>query len=343
MTLTQIVNAFGAFYLGSGKAAEANRTRLFNKLFQPSITASYFMVEPTNATKWRATRAFMTRVLQPFQKDWTPLNGVEFKPKEFDLYKMKVDMEEQPDDLEPTYVGFLTRLANETNQSIENLMRTSWPFVRWYIEEYLINQMQEDLEMNEIFWGEFVAPTPGTPGAIGTTMDGINKILNDGRTSGSTVIQTTGALQTATPADFVEQIEDFVEGVFNSDPFNKLRSQDFMLFMRSYNFDRYLRGFRDKYGKETDQSTLKRNTIDGKPNITIAALPSMDAHPTTGVGSNKIWMSASKNMIRPTIFGKNMEQIQTKLANNPRTVQFWTDSWMAVNFIIDEAVAVNEL
>lgn len=343
MTLTAIIAAYGAYYLGSGKSAEANRTRLYNKIYQPSVTAGYFMLEPTNATVWRASKAVLQRVLQSWQKDWTPLAGPDFEPYEFPLFKMKIDMEELPDELEPTYVGFLTRLAQETNQSVSNLMRDSWPFVRWFIEEHILGKLQEEMEMNEIFWGEYVAPTPGTPGAVGTTMDGLNKTLTNGIASGDMHLQATGALQTATPKDFVEQIEDWVENVMQSPEFKKIQSKDFQIFMRTYNASRYNRGFRDLYGKDTDQTKLERNKIDGKPNITVIGLPSMDSKPVTGESSQKIFMTFAENRIRPTIFAKNQQQVQTKLANNPRAVQFWSDWWTTVNFVRPEFVAVNEL
>lgn len=343
MTLSAIIASYGAYYLGSGAAAQANRTRLFNKIYQPSVTAGYFMLEPTTATVWRATKSVLQRVLQPWQKDWTPLSGPEFTPYEFPLFKMKIDMEELPDDLEGTYVGFLSRLAQETNQSIENLMRTSWPFVRWFIEEHILGKNTEEMEMNEIFWGIFAAPTPGTPGAIGTTMNGLNKTIADNLTSGASHLQATGALATATPSLFVEQIEDWVENVLNSPNFKKVRTKPMTIFMRTYNADRYARGYRDLYGKDTDQTKLDRTVVDGRPNIRVIGLPSMDVQPVTGKGSQKIWMTFSENMIRPTIFAKNQNQVQTKLGNNPRAVQFWSDWWTAANFILPEYVAANEL
>lgn len=343
MTLTAIIAAYGAYYLGTGTAAEANRTRLFNKVYQPSTTAGYFMLEPTTATTWRATKAVLSRVVQGWQKAWTPTTGPTFTPKEFPLYKMKIDIEEIPDDLEGTYVGFLTRLAMANNENIENLMRTSWPFVRWFIEEHILGQQQEDIEMNEIFWGVYAAPTPGTAAPIATAMNGINKTLNDGLASGAMHTEATGALATATPSDFVEQVEDWVENVLNSTEFKKVRTKPMNVFMRTYNADRYARGYRDLYGKDTDQSKLDRTVIDGRPNIRIIGLPSMDVKPVAGTASQKIFMTFAENMVRPTIFGKNQSQVQTKLANNPRAVQFWSDWWMTANFVRDEFVACNEL
>jgi hypothetical protein len=57
-----------------------------------------------------AILASLDRVVQPFQKAFTPIGTFKFKPNEFSLYKLKIDMQEYPDDLEATYLGFLADL-----------------------------------------------------------------------------------------------------------------------------------------------------------------------------------------------------------------------------------------
>lgn len=46
------------------------------------------------------------------------------------------------------------------------------------VEGHLYARMDEDYELNEIFFGKLAAPTPGTPGAAGTGMDGIRTIID---------------------------------------------------------------------------------------------------------------------------------------------------------------------
>ena len=54
-----------------------------------------------------------------------------------------------------------------------------WPFVRWFIEEYIIPQIHQDYELNEVYKGVYAAPTPGTAGAVSTSMNGIGKTIAD--------------------------------------------------------------------------------------------------------------------------------------------------------------------
>jgi hypothetical protein len=52
--------------------------------------------------------------VQPFQKAFTPIGTFKFKPNEFSLYKLKIDLQEYPDDLEATYLAFLANLPKLT-------------------------------------------------------------------------------------------------------------------------------------------------------------------------------------------------------------------------------------
>ena len=79
------------------------------------------MDRPSEDTIYRATLSQLNRIVQPFQKAFTPIGTTKFTPNQFDLYKLKVDMEETPDDLESSYLGFL---AAQPEQD-----RSNWLFV----------------------------------------------------------------------------------------------------------------------------------------------------------------------------------------------------------------------
>src|SRR5207237_4740652 len=136
------------------------------KFYQPSETAAHFSVLPTKDTIYRVSFASLSRVLQSFQKAFTPIGTTTFKPNTIDLYNLKVDAQEYPDDIVDTWLGFLEG---------DGIDRAAWPFVRWFIEEHLIPKKDEDYELNEAYLGVYAAPTPGTAGAAGTSMKGIKK------------------------------------------------------------------------------------------------------------------------------------------------------------------------
>jgi hypothetical protein len=314
MTINDIITEFGAYYQKNGQ----NAARIFQGLRANTVTSELFTPVLTDETVWRAAQAVQKRILQPFQKAFTPIDGAEFKPVEIKQFKMKVDDEQYPDDLEATWLGFLAASGNN---------RTEWPFVRWYVEAILIPQLKEDEEVNEIFWGVRDEPTPNTPGDASTGMDGINKIIMDHITGGRITPITTGALA-ADPGDFLDQIEEFVDSI-NA----KYYGANMTLNMSETNARKYRRGYNARYGVNTN--ALGKNSAEvAETNITIMGLPSM-------LGSNGIWCTPKPNAIKLMKRSENMNKIEIERVD--RLVKFYTDFSEGVGFIIPEAVFVNEL
>lgn len=312
MTVANIITEFGAYYLKN----EQNKNRLFTLLRAASITASVFTPIVTDDTVYQASEARMTRVLQPFQKAFTPINGLSFEPVKIPMYKMKIDASEYPDDLEATWLGFLAD---------KSLSRKDWPFVRWYVEEHLIPQGKEDFELLEVFKGVYAAPTPGTAGASGTAMDGIKKQIADFITAGRITPITTGA-PSATNATWVGQVETFADAINQ-----KYWGIPMQLCMSEMNARKFMRGYQTVYGKDT-------NYKDGKgevpfTNLTIIGLPSMN-------GSNRIWCTPKSNSIRLMKKTENMDNMN--IENVDRQVKFYTDWFTGVGFVIPEIVFVND-
>lgn len=312
MTVANIITEFGAYYLKS----DVNKNRLFTLIRAASITASVFTPIVTDDTVYRASEARMTRVLQPFQKAFTPINGLSFEPSEIKMYKMKIDASEYPDDLEATWLGFLAD---------KSLSRKDWPFVRWYVEEHLIPQAKEDYELLEVFAGVFAAPTDGTAGAAGTSMNGIKKQLADYITAGRITPITTGA-PSATNTTWVGQVEGFADNM--NTKYWGVKQQ---LCMSEMNARKFARGYQEKYGKDT-------NYKDGKgevpfTNLTVIGLPSMN-------GSNRIWCTPKNNAVRLMKKSENMDSMN--IENVDRQVKFYTDWYDGVGFIIPEIVFCND-
>jgi hypothetical protein len=324
LTVTDVVTSFGAYY----KPGSDNQKNLRNMIYKAGETASFFSNRPTSDTIWRGTFATLNRVVQAFQKAWTPIGTTTFKPNQFDLFKLKIDMQETPDDLEPTYLGFLA--------DMEELDRSKWPFSRWMVENHIMPKKQEDLETAEYFAGEYVVPTPGTAGNAGESMDGLHKIIVDYNTAGRTNL-TNGAISTGAPAasaeDWCTQVEEFAAAIPS-----QFRKKIDYIFMSLDLELKYKQGKRAKYGKDINfldaNSVSGMSTIEDYPNIKVKGLESMD-------GSDLIWATIPLNRIRPI---KKASLADTMLVQQfaPRVVSLYTDWWEALNFEVPEFLFHND-
>jgi hypothetical protein len=269
ITKTAIVSEYGV-YINSGQ----NKNNLAKKLYQPSVTAAFFRKFETQDDVLRFGWAERDRVLQPFQKAFTATGNITFKPSPIPLFGMKIDDSFYPDDVEGSWLAFLADLDEPA--------RAKWPFIRWYLEEHLAPKVEEDFELNEVYDGEFAAPTPGTAGAAGTSMDGLKLIINTHIDNSLITPITTGALS-ATPATFVTQVEDFVKDI----PHLYRRKLDH-IFMNEDKAALYREGMRVKYNANYEQASLDK--LVDYPNLSIKGLPSMGA-------SGKIWTTTAMNRI----------------------------------------------
>ena len=314
MIIADIIAEFGAYYIKSPE----NMARLVKQLNQQSTTDTILTPFFTDDTIYRASEGRMGRVLQPFQKAWTPIGTIKFVPVAIEMFKMKVDCQEYPDDLEGTWLGFL---------SGDGIDRKTWPFIRWFIEIYLLPQALEDYEMNEIYKGVYVAPTAGTPGAAGTSMNGIRKAINDNITSGRIVPIVTGAMPTTQDAALVSYIEKFVDSINQ-----KYASIPMQLAVQPDGERAFRRSLRAKYGQNTDFIS-GTTTLIPETNIQIRGLPSM-------TGSGKIWCTPKANALHLKKKSQNMKNVQVE--NVDRLVKMYTDWWSGVGFVIPEIVFTND-
>lgn len=313
MDVSAIVSEFGAYYIKGGQ----NETRLVKKLYEKSMTEQAFTTVVTDETKWRGSEAVIDRLLQPFQKGWTPIGTATFTPIEIDAFKLKLDFEDYPDDLEATWLGFLAD---------NNLDRKVWPFIRWLVEQHIIPKMQEDYELNEIFAGVYAAPTPGTAGGAGTAMNGVKAIRNAHITAGRITPITSGALATD-PLDFVDQIEAFCDSI-NTKYWNA--PMDLNLAQQLER--RFVRGMERKYGRNLDYKGA--GTMVEGTQINLVGRPSMN-------GSDIIWATPKTNAVRLVKKSANMNQV--RIENVDRKVKLYTDFWTGIGFLIPEIVFTNDL
>ncbi|MFD1143024.1 hypothetical protein ACFQ4C_17995 [Larkinella insperata] len=312
MQIADIVTEYGAYYQNQGQ----NLSRLHQVARVPFETESALTPVITDDTVWTAAKSTISRLVQPFQKKFTPLGQAEFKPVKIEMQHMKADSEEAPDDLEATWLGFLAS---------GNLKRSEWPYIRYYLESLFFPKIQEDLELNEIFKGVHAAPADGTPGAISTSMDGLKKIFAGHITAGRITPITMGVIPTD-PEEFVDYVEDF------GDLIDKRYWNGAMQLNMAQDLQRrFERGQRKKYGKNTVDNA--QDLIVKSTNLTVKGLPSHN-------GSGRIWCTPKGNAV--LLKKKTQNQKLVDIQTVDRLVKFLTDWWMGTGFIIPEIVFCND-
>lgn len=301
INVADVISEYGDYYLNHGQ----NQSSLIQRLHRPSVTAAEFRTIPTKDTVVRFGSSEMSRILQPFQKAFTPIGDVTFKPNPINLFNLKVDYEEMPDDLVNSWLGFLEG---------DGVVRSEWPFVRWIMEVHISARVAEDFELNEAWAGNFTAPTPGTAGAAGTAMDGIKQIMADNSAKINTI--SMGAVPTA-DEDVVTYVEDFVAQISK-----EYRKRITKLYMNEDLHLQYRRGKRNKYNQNYAQEADLDRVIDF-PQMSVMGLPSMGTDTT-------MWCTLEANKVRPlkkVEFG-NM-QVREFAA---RKVSIYTDYWTVLSF-----------
>jgi hypothetical protein len=311
--VSAVLEEFGV-YINHGQ----NRNNLVKKLYQPTVTASYFRNTPTENDVLRYSEAFRNRILQPFQKAFTPVGDIEFTPNPIPLFKLKIDDAFHPDDLEGTWLGFLA--------SLEETERTKWPFVRWYIEEHVFPAIWRDHENNEIFQGVRTEPTPLTAGGISTSLNGIKTIINTGiDTDLIDPIVISGTFPTDGPG-MVEYVTKLIAGV----PHLYRRELDYV-FMSEDNALLFRQGMREEYNMNYEQAQTDR-VID-YPNIRVVGLPSH-------AGSNKMWTTTAMNRVRGI---KAVNRLMNfDMQKFDRQVKLLGDWWEGIGFVIPGIVFTND-
>lgn len=233
-SITAFKTEFGAYYQPRGQ----NMARLRQLLMQDtSAFDSQFTLLPMDGDVLETGLMSHGRVLQAFKPKWSPLGELLGTPRKVALRRVKVNVEEIPDQLVNTWLGFLTTQGGKD----PNVNRSTWPFVRWYVEQWLIPQAKQD-QFYEAYYGIWAAPSnDATPSAEGTALDGIAMQVNTDIDAGNIVPISTGALD-SDPEIFVDQIEDMVERVDN-----KLRGLPLVLNMHDQFAQRFKQGMLDKY------------------------------------------------------------------------------------------------
>lgn len=301
INVADVISEYGDYYLNHGQ----NQSSLIQELLRPSVTAAEFRLIPTTDTVVRMGSSEMTRVLQPFQSTFTPIGDVTFKANPIALFNMKIDMEITPDDIVNSWLGFLEG---------EGIKREEWPLIRYIMEIHIPAQHAQDFELNESYLGVYAAPTPGTAGAAGTSMDGIKQQFTNNAAKVQTI--SMGALPTA-DEDVVAYVEDFVAQLPK-----EYRKRINKLYMNEDAHLKYRRGKRSKYNQNYAQEADLDRVIDF-PQMSVMGLPSMGEEQT-------IWCTLESNKVRPL---KKIQFGNMQVGSYaPRKVSIYTDYHTVLSF-----------
>ncbi|MGI4833297.1 MAG: hypothetical protein ACRYFK_07530 [Janthinobacterium lividum] len=324
LDIQDVITEYGNYYRDGGQ----NLTRILKKPYISSQTEALFGLIPTDDTSYQLGSAELSRVLQPFQVGWTPLGTLKVAPIVLTQTPFKVDLEENPDKLEASWLGFLAD---------NNLDRAQWPFVRYLVEEHLYSRMDEDYELNEIYFGKFVAPTAGTPGDAGTGMDGIRTVINRAVAGSKITPIVMGAIPTD-PQAFCEYVEAFV------DKFSRrYRGRQMEVCMNTTLARRYAKGRHQKYKLDTTDAPAKP-IIDGNGEALLQVPIEFTKHTVVGLesmgDSAKIWATTADN--RKRLAKKTVNTKSVRIESLKRQVYIYTDFYKGLGFGLLEAVFTNE-
>ena len=305
MDVSQVVAEYGAYYENSGQ----NQDRVKTLMLQGFDTYQFLTHLKTNDTIYKLAKATIERVLQPFKKTFSPTEQAKVTPNPIPLYKVKIDLSEDPDDVESNWLGFLAS---------ENVSRKEWPFVRWYIEKLILPKAQEDLE-TAIFNGVRVEPTAGnsTPGAVLDILNGIKYQLLAAVGNGLVTIN----LNPLTTSNIFDEVEKFRDGISNV-----YKQKELIYFMSPTWADAYKKDKRNNFPAAYPLDDYGK--VDFSPHK-VYGLPSM-------YSTDIIFATPKENLLWITKKDKNLTKF--RLEESHRTVDFLADTYMGIGFGINEAV-----
>ena len=325
MTIDALLDEYGRYYIAGGQ----NATRLVQKAFIAGVTESLFGSIVTDDTSYRMAKTDLGRILQAFQPGWTPLGTVKAVPVVLNQFPMKVDLELTPDQIEASWLGFLAD---------NNLDRAQWPAIRWLVEVHILNQIQEDFELNEVYLGKFVPPTRGQASAAGTAMDGIRTIINRAISNSQITPISLGAIP-SDPVAFCQYVETFCRSMSV-----RYKGRPMKVCMNTTLAERYARGRQLTYGRDANFLTAKP-LLAGNGDAIVQIPIEFTLHTVVGLvsmgTSSKIWATPDDN--RKKLSKKSVNEKMVRVESAKREVAIFTDFYKGVGFPLLEAVFTNEL
>ena len=307
ITIEKILSEYGRYYEQAGQ----NRNRLFRALMQAPETLEKLSTSvKTDDTIYRMANFQFEKLMQPFKKAFTPKGGVEFFPNEIRLRQIKVDLDLFPHDIEDSWLGFLG------GDQVKDL--TQFPIVRWIMEEYIANQVQEEKELDAVYKG--VHDPNGTNPA--DTIDGIKVQLLKGAKADYPINVISG-IGKFTESSIFEQLENYDEAIaelYTGKPLIHFVAQKWVRkFKQSKRMSGYY--FIDGPDKIDDRIDFTNHTVVG--------LPSMN-------GTDDIFSTFKGNLIH--VSKRNFGSANFDMQKHDRQVKILTDWWEGIGFACNQMV-----
>lgn len=305
INVDEIVAEFGEHYVDGGQGMQ----NLQAKYMERSELVASFPLLPTNDTVVHKATVSISEVLQGFQSAFTPKVGsqVTFELEEIPLHHVKIDELISPDDIMPSWLGFLAS---------NKLSRDEWPIVRYVTEVLILGRYHDDLETKAAFTGVKGVITPGTATTAIASMDGVRKKIRDAFTAGKTNQIVLGTVPTD-PVLFCTYVENFVEGIPAL-----LREKITEVSMSKALERRYRKGVRAKYNQNYDQKKNTATLIDDEQ-IVVKGY--------TGFGSSTMmYATPQDNKANPMKAPENQGKFDVQ--KQDRSVKLLSDWWIGLGF-----------
>lgn len=303
---TAVVAEHGAVYRAGGQGVQDITT----KFFQPLESEAYFKVIPTEKTVIDKSHWTVTRVLQRYQDTFTKISTTTLTPDKCVLGHLKIDIEENPSKLEDDWHGFLVS---------NNLKRSQWPFIQFWLQSLIMKQELEDFELNEFYKGELGTVVDGTATDAGRSINGIRYQLNN-RSGVNTI--SMGAM----PTD-PELVSDYIEDWWAQIPRLHRKLMD-RVFVNEAVLELYLDGQKEKDVVEARRKFIKDTSV------IVTGLPSME-------GDEKVWTMPT--MFRYT-YAKKPENVNFfNVEESKRSVAVMTDYYRQPWFWFAQYAYMNDL
>ncbi|WP_126244118.1 hypothetical protein [Chitinophaga rhizosphaerae] len=303
--ISALTASLGAYH--REKASE-----LYSKLLEKEYSMSLFSTIAGIKDEYIITETEVSEILQPYQKAWTPKGDIKFVPETLKVRRIKVDLPLDPIDLERSWEG----------KRIDGSLPEGQELLEGYILSEVIKRIKKDLEFRLLFNGEYVAPTPGTPGGASTSFDGLLKIVSDAITAAKIVPVATGVLSQTNARESFEMVFDAVDSDYQTEQLVALCSPTLLRW--------YKRDYRAEFGNHQDYrgitGELQSVTIDGT-NTEIVGCPGM-------AGSQRIVITKKENLKRLIDGTSEDSDFNLRFQVNRREIEVLGDFKMGVGMPI---------
>ena len=305
INVDDIVQEFGSHYVDGGQGVQD----LQAKYMERSELVASFPLLPTDDTVVYKATVSISEVLQAFQAAFTPKTGsqVKFELEEIPLHHVKIDESISPDEIMPSWLGFLAS---------NKLSREEWPIVRYITEVLILGKYHEDLELKAAFTGVKGTIIPGTATTAIASMDGVRKKIRTAFAAGKTNQIVLGAVPTD-PAAFCTYVENFVESIPTL-----IREKITEVSMSKTLERRYRKGVRAKYNQQYEQKKNAATLIDDEQ-IVVKGY--------TGFGnSTMMYATPQDNKANPMKAPENQGKFEVQ--KDKRNVNLLSDWWIGLGF-----------